>query len=107
MNDDFDARLYYDKKKIKGWLGSLLSEDGELKAVEKLITMEQPPKKLLELIPNAEYIFKCLKKASKEQVVDISNKLIQYLLENLDAAVKKHDRASTAQNKVCMFYPEN
>ena len=35
MNDDFDARLYYDKKKIKGWLGSLLSEDGELKAVEK------------------------------------------------------------------------
>lgn len=103
MNDDFDARLYYDKKKIKGWLGSLLSEDGELKAVEKLITMEQPPKKLLELIPNAEYIFKCLKKASKEQVVNILNKLIQYLLENLDAALKNTTEQVQHKTKFACF----
>ena len=88
MNDDFDARIYYDKKRIEGRLGSLLSEEGELKAVEKLITMEQPPQKLLELIPNAEYIFKCLKEAPKGQRVDISNNLIQHLLENLDVALK-------------------
>ena len=88
MNDDFDARIYYDKKRIEGRLGSLLSEEGELKAVEKLITMEQPPQKLLELIPNAEYIFKCLKEAPKGQRVDISNNLIHHLLENLDVALK-------------------
>ena len=46
MNDDFDARLYYDKKKIKGWLGSLLSEDGEDRKSTRLNSSHQQPSRM-------------------------------------------------------------
>lgn len=88
MNDDFDARLYYDKKRIEKWLKSFLSENGGLNVIEKLVTMEELPMEILNLIPNAKYVFDNLKKIPKEQIVANSDSLIQYLLSNLDVELK-------------------
>lgn len=103
MNDDFDARLYYDKRRIKAWLDSFLSEAGELKPIKKLMTMEQPPQEMLELIPNAEYIFEYLKKIPLENMRFISNDLIQYLLSNLDVELKKVTEQIQHRTKFACF----
>lgn len=102
MNDDFDARLYYDKKRIENWLNSLLSENG-LKIIEKLVTMEQPPLEIQNLIPNAKYLFENLKKIPKEQIIASSNTLIQYLLSNFDVELKKATEEVQQMTKFACF----
>ena len=89
MNDDFDARLYYDRKRIEKWLKSFLSENGGLTVIEKLVTMEEPPLEMLNLVPNAKDVFENLKRMPKEQIVASSNSLIQYLLSNLDVEIQQ------------------
>lgn len=60
-----------------------------IKVIEKLVTMEQPPLEMQNLIPNAKYLFENLKKIPEEQIIASSNSLIQYLLSNLDVELKK------------------
>lgn len=103
MNDDFDARLYYDKKRIEKWLKSFLSENGGLTVIEKLVTMEEPPLEMLNLIPNAKYVFENLKRMPKEQIVASSTSLIQYLLSNLDVELKNTTEQVQQKTKFACF----
>ena len=103
MNDDFDARLYYDKKRIEKWLKSFLSENGGLTVIEKLVTMEEPPLEMLNLIPNTKYVFENLKRMPKEQIVASSTSLIQYLLSNLDVELKNTTEQVQQKTKFACF----
>ena len=103
MNDDFDARLYYDKKRIEKWLKSFLSENGGLTVIGKLVTMEEPPLEMLNLIPNAKYVFENLKRMPKEQIVASSTSLIQYLLSNLDVELKNTTEQVQQKTKFACF----
>ena len=103
MNDDFDARLYYDRKRIEKWLKSFLSENGGLTVIEKLVTMEEPPLKILNLVPNAKDVFENLKRMPKEQIVASSNSLIQYLLSNLDVELKNTTEQVQQKTKFACF----
>ena len=103
MNDDFDARLYYDRKRIEKWLKSFLSENGGLTVIEKLVTMEEPPLEMLNLVPNAKDVFENLKRMPKEQIVASSNSLIQYLLSNLDVELKNITEQVQQKTKFACF----
>ena len=103
MNDDFDARLYYDKKRIEKWLKSFLIGDGMLKVVEEFITMEQLPREIVNIIPNAKYFLDWLKKIPKTCIRDISNSLIQDLLLNLDTELEKITEIVQQKTKFACF----
>ena len=103
MNDDFDARLYYDKKRIEKWLKSFLSENGGLTVIGKLVTMEEPPLEMLNLVPNAKDVFENLKRMPKEQIVASSTSLIQYLLSNLDVELKNTTEQVQQKTKFACF----
>ena len=84
MNDDFDARLYYDKKQIIDWLNSQMTTDGIFKVLEDLSTIDKMPVEMSLVIPNADMVFMGIKNMTRDQKIDISGRLIKYILDNLD-----------------------
>ncbi len=89
MNDDFDARLYYDRKKLDSWLKSLISEDGNIKVLESSFMMNGLPKEILQMIPNAESIFETIKKLSQDQIKELSKQFIIFLVDNLETELMR------------------
>ena len=47
LNDDFEARLYYDKKRLHGWLDTILYEENESHLFEFIRNMPQVPLEIL------------------------------------------------------------
>jgi hypothetical protein len=84
MNDDFDARIFYNKKKINEWIKSQVDSEGNLIAVERLLELDAVPVELEKIIPNAEYLFQTLKTMPREFISQTSHIVIQMLLDNLD-----------------------
>ena len=88
MNDDFDARLFYDKKMISEWLNFAIAEDGSLKVVENLLNMDEVPPQLMSVFPNAENLFNLLKNMSRDNIILISNQIINSISGNIDDGLK-------------------
>lgn len=88
MNDDFDARLYYDKKKIINWLDSFVAEDGCLKVLNQIANMDAMPNEFCVLASNADQVFNVLKNMSKDQSKIISTQIVEYIKNNLDISLK-------------------
>lgn len=68
MNDDFDARLYYDKKKIDEYLNSLISKDKCLEVLNQFTAMDKISAFIESIVPNAEYILNQIKNMSREKM---------------------------------------
>ena len=58
---------------------------------------------MLNLIPNAKYVFENLKRMPKEQIVASSTSLIQYLLSNLDVELKNTTEQVQQKTKFACF----
>lgn len=84
MNDDFDARLYYNKDEIAESFKATVGDDGVLKIITDLLSQDNIPKEVNELFPNISVICKNLKRLDKENLIYISQELLQFLLSNLD-----------------------
>ena len=87
MNDDFDARLYYDKKKIVDWLKLSMLEDGRLMPVVTAMTLGKVPSEINDLVPTS--FIPMLRSLSEEQVKNLSLETFQYVLNHLDTELKK------------------
>ncbi|MCM1101978.1 MAG: DUF2971 domain-containing protein [Clostridium sp.] len=89
MNDDFDARLYYDKKKIRAWLKALVSDNGGLGVIENFINnTENVPESIVRIIPNAGNIFSMLKTMPRDQIYLICSQLIQLISNDLENEIR-------------------
>lgn len=88
MNDDFDARLYYDKKKIYEWLNSLITEEGCLKVFDQIRYMSKMPAGFELLVSNVEHVFNELKNISKDQALNISTQITNTIKINLEESLK-------------------
>lgn len=84
MNDDFDARLYYDKKKIKNWLDSFISEEGTLKIIDKILDMKEIPEVFGKYVPNGNCLFNELKMMPRNQINRCLNEIISTISEDLE-----------------------
>lgn len=84
MNDDFDSRIYYDKKKIKDYLNSLITETGGLKPIDNILCMNSIPGIFDSIIPGASDKFSQIKQINKQEIDRISNRIIKYIFDHLD-----------------------
>lgn len=88
MNDDFEARIFYDKKKIRAELMNLISESGELKVIASLRKNDEIPLEMFKIVPHAMDVFSWIKTVPEEQTIAMSRKVIEYILDNLDIGLK-------------------
>lgn len=84
MNDDFDARLYCDRKKIRVWIESLILENNGYDFVMLLLGANKLPD-IFKKIPVIEDIFTYVKQMPKEQVFARYNFVTKYVLDNMDS----------------------
>lgn len=103
MNDDFDARLYYDRKKIEKWIDSFISDEGGLKIVDDLFVNSSIPDEINRIFPNAQVVIDSLKRMPKQQVTEISQNLIKYIKDNIDVELNKDTKILMDSTKFACF----
>ena len=87
LNDDFEARIYYNKKELYNWLDSILADKHESELHGHIMNMSQIPQEYQSIIPNVEYHLNIYKSISKETFHDVLNHLVSGLFNNLDATL--------------------
>ena len=87
MNDDFEARLYYDKKELMNWLNSQISDEGGLKVLERLAGMDKMPDEIGQMIPNPIAFFNAVKNMTRDQINELSSQFVKFIADNLDVEV--------------------
>ena len=88
MNDDFEARLYYDKKQINKWLDDSMDKDGCLKVISQISSIDKLPDIFYALIPNVDDLYNRLKSISSEQALEISRQLIDFVRNDLNSSLE-------------------
>ena len=88
MNDDFDACLYYDDKKIVDWLDSFYDTKNNLKILDYIKTAKNVPKEMQQLFPNAEIFFDAIQQLTLEDIKKVSLGFKEYVKANLPESLK-------------------
>lgn len=102
MNDDFDARLYYDGKKIREWLEAIKTDNEGFNSILAVIGMEELPEKIKE-IPEMENLFAYVKKIPIEQLVSRYDLIINYVLDNVDSELNNIVHQVQQLTKIACF----
>ena len=84
LNDDYEARIYYDKKRLHGWLDSILYKENETQLFDFIRNMSQVPQEILGVAPNAEAVLTNYKGLTIEMFHDILVQLVGSLSPNID-----------------------
>ena len=84
MNDDFEARLYYDKKELTNWLKFQVSEESVSSVLERFAGMDKLPAEITQIIPNSKVLFESVKSMPGEQIKEFSRKFSRFISDNLD-----------------------
>ncbi|MDO4966362.1 MAG: DUF2971 domain-containing protein [Lachnospiraceae bacterium] len=103
MNDDFDARLYYDKEAILNWIESFMSDNGCLKIIEEIGKTDKLPVGFGGLIPNAECVFNFLKNISRDQMLTISQQFMQLIKNDLNQSLDYITQEVQSRTKFACF----
>ena len=103
MNDDFDARLYYDMNTINKWIDSFIADDGSLKIIGSLISSEDVPIELYRTFPNAKVMIDAFKQMPMQQIIDISKGLIGLIRDNLESELEKNAQSLRDLTKFACF----
>jgi len=81
MNDDFDARIYYNKKIINAWINDFIISDKSFTILSKIQSGEELPDNILSLPYGPEFV-KFIKKLSREQLQQGSTYFLNYINDN-------------------------
>lgn len=66
MNDDFDARLFYDKSRVIETIKGQVSDEGRLKAALMIKDIDELPPDIMNSIPNSDCSLTHIKSPSEE-----------------------------------------
>jgi hypothetical protein len=87
MNDDFDARICYDKTKIKQVINSYFNSDNSLKLFTEIKNSIELPKNIMTL-PYAKELYQYIKNTSQEKLnqesLNFKNLLDKVLKKNIE-----------------------
>jgi len=103
MNDDFDARLYYDMNAINKWIDSFIADDGSLKIIRSLVSSEEIPIEVYRTFPNAKAIIDALKQMPTRQINDISKSMIGFIRDNLKSELERNTNSLRDLTKFACF----
>jgi len=84
MNDDFDARLYFDRKEIKKWMGEFLKQDREKKLLGQIYQTIGMPVEAEKLLPGISHQFDMLKNMPNETIVRLYREMMKLASESLE-----------------------
>ena len=81
MNDDYDARIYYNKKKINKWLNSYFETDDSLSILNAIRDGAEPPPNIAA-VPYAREFVNFIKGTTREQLKLGSTNFRKFLNDN-------------------------
>ena len=84
VNDDFDARLFYNKKVVVDEIKRQVSDNGQLVVIEFLKSLSSVPPDVDKVIPNANDSLKNIQSLSEDQLVELSNQILTYVLNGVE-----------------------
>ena len=85
MNDDFDARLYYNRRRITEWLEEFLKDDSAVNTIVSFLTDIHNIEILQKLLPDALDRIENVIKIPHDVLLDNHRKFIRSLLNNLES----------------------
>ena len=88
MNDDFDARVCYDRNELDRWLKSFLTEENKTELFKTILNMTEVPKEIKNVIPNAEGILKVMRNSSSEKFYFDLENMIESFVTNFEEELK-------------------
>lgn len=103
MNDDYDARLYYDRGQLQTWLDSLRTSDGVLRVLGDIFSHNGLPSEMEQMIPGITTFIDSLKLLPKENIIKISELLVHMLAENMDNELKRNTEWVQRMSKFACF----
>lgn len=103
MNDDFDARLYYDKEKINKWLDKEKSEYGVINYIKHFLQLKDIPDDIKKNIPNSENTFNMLKGLRDTDIGAISKQLISFASGNISEILRTNTIKVQSVTKFACF----
>lgn len=84
VNDDFDARLFYNKNEVVAGIKKQVSENGQLIVIELLKSLSFVPLEISSVIPNANESLKRIKSLSDDQITVLSTQILSYVLNGVE-----------------------
>lgn len=103
MNDDFDARLYYDKNAIRKWLEESKNQNGMLKSLENIYSGEKILEGKDEVFGDIGQIGLFIRSLDYRQIQYLSSKLYADVNEALNSNMNRITKTVQGQAKFACF----
>lgn len=88
MNDDFDARLYYDRENIRNWMNSFLIENKGQDLLNDILSVKLIPDEIEDILPGANASFAQIKNTPIEQITKAYKELMEWASYNLEKVLE-------------------
>lgn len=103
MNDDFDARLYYDKNVIRKWLEGSKNEDGVIKVIESIYTGQKILRGTDEIFGDVSQIGSFIRTLDYRQIQKLSSQFYADVNEALNTNMDRITKTVQGQAKFACF----
>lgn len=84
MNDDYDARMYYNKKELMNWLEQQASTESILYMIKQLTEDNPIPSSVLQFLPQLPGFIQRLQSYSGEQLNEMTSIFVNVIRNDLD-----------------------
>ena len=84
VNDDFDARLFFNKAVVINRIKKQVSDNGQLIVIGLLKSLSSVPSEIVSIIPNANESLKRIQSLSEEELIILSNQILSFVLFGVD-----------------------
>ena len=103
MNDDFDARLYYDRNKIRKWLEDSKDENGVIKTIENIYSGQKVLKGTDEVFGDVGQINLFIRSLDHRQIQYLSSQLYADVNDALNTNMERITKTVQEQDKYACF----
>ena len=103
MNDDFDARPYFNKEAMNEWIDSFFDSSGILHALQHISNMNNVPASIESHIPNIREGLHYLQNLPSQDIALLSERLHKTLNENINEITQDISSMIQSSTKIACF----
>lgn len=84
MNDDFDARIYYDRKKVKQWISSFANIDDNINILDRIVSVDSIPIEIVRKYPWIKDAVNKIKTTSRDDIKQFLKQVTGLIFDNFE-----------------------